>query len=475
MPPLLPLLLLWLAARASASSSERQRTFAKAGELFLRSCDSGADLFREQDPRDWPACGDALEFTWTDDAHGFLSGLSASDRTKLGRSNGFCPQLRCQLGNVSNADSSGACPKGLCYSKLENGALSFGACCFTDGAFAAPRLVGYFDKSQPAPKPIYRLGRVVLGPDKADESRASFINANEVFPGVVATQCPLLNPPEGHADTLEDALLMVLEQRLSLWVSLAPVMLGENATIERMDAMLAERRACNAFPLALMRRLGGSLQPSALGSSAQYLNLSYTVRGYLVDGRAQLERPSEGAAWTLLSQRVEHLWYLRWQDFAVPPPEDEALVAALAARAQRHLAAGARLAVSCGSGRGRSGTFAGVVAALHSRAASVSAVVDVVVDMRRARDGLVETPEQFRLLVRLLGLGDTAACGASCSARRAAAAASASGAVSLLLGAAIAVALLCVLSEARDEGLLGRDEERDPLLGARGKSEKCLR
>jgi hypothetical protein len=41
------------------------------------------------------------------------------------------------------------------------------------------QLIGYYYKSQPTPKPIYKLNRVVLGKNPFDETYANFINANE--------------------------------------------------------------------------------------------------------------------------------------------------------------------------------------------------------------------------------------------------------------------------------------------------------
>jgi hypothetical protein len=92
------------------------------------------------------------------------------ERARLGRSMGFCPHLRCQLGTVGNSDRDGTCPRGHCYTKLENGAPTYGACCFADGVFNSGGLLGYYDLLRSTPKPIYKRNRVVLGPDPEDES-----------------------------------------------------------------------------------------------------------------------------------------------------------------------------------------------------------------------------------------------------------------------------------------------------------------
>jgi hypothetical protein len=41
-------------------------------------------------------------------------------------------------------------------------------------------LIGFYFKSQPSPKPIYRKNRIVLGRNPEDISYEHFMNANEV-------------------------------------------------------------------------------------------------------------------------------------------------------------------------------------------------------------------------------------------------------------------------------------------------------
>lgn len=91
-------------------------------------------------------------------------------------------------------------------------------------------------------------------------------------------------------------------------------------------------------------------------------------------------------------------------------------------------AGGSKVAISCTSGRGRSGTVAALIAgrigsrmstslfpnelagdaALHDAYSSIdtavntSELVDIIVRMRQHRDGLVETPEQFSYIYKLL-------------------------------------------------------------------------
>ena len=52
----------------------------------------------------------------------------------------------------------------------------------------------------------------------------------------------------------------------------------------------------------------------------------------------------------------------------------------------------------------RSGTFASLVIAKRLKLRTLSSLVDALVDARRSRDGLVETPRQFNYLAHALGL-----------------------------------------------------------------------
>jgi hypothetical protein len=125
------------------------------------------------------------------------------------------------------------CPKGLCYTKIENGSPSYGACCFSAGGlFNDGKLIGFYNKTQPTPKPIYKQSRVVLGQPlrrsvgtiqpPLDESFDSFINANQIYPGLIATQCPLAQRPGGTENTVDDVKRMIIENDIRMWVQLAP-------------------------------------------------------------------------------------------------------------------------------------------------------------------------------------------------------------------------------------------------------------
>jgi protein tyrosine phosphatase len=56
----------------------------------------------------------------------------------------------------------------------------------------------------------------------------------------------------------------------------------------------------------------------------------------------------------------------------------------------------ASVAVNCLSGRGRTGTFSAIILGKLLAVTSHSGLVDIIVSMREHRDGLVETPAQFR-------------------------------------------------------------------------------
>ena len=72
-----------------------------------------------ESPYLWPACFDAYYYTWTHDPTNHIKYLSQINKEKLARSSGFCPHLRCQLGDLSNSGDDGRCAEGLCYTKLE--------------------------------------------------------------------------------------------------------------------------------------------------------------------------------------------------------------------------------------------------------------------------------------------------------------------------------------------------------------------
>ena len=177
------------------------KSSSKNGGIVVQDCgNSKSNLYPlSVSPKEWLGCGDAYTHTWTSDFERQLFSLGHIDKLKLIKSSGFCPQNRCQLDNISNQlDIKGNCPEGLCYSKIEveiiiiylntfltkfykqNGGLSFGACCFIDGKFLSGDIIGYYNKSQPAPKPIYDHSRIILGGKESDDNFVSFINANKV-------------------------------------------------------------------------------------------------------------------------------------------------------------------------------------------------------------------------------------------------------------------------------------------------------
>lgn len=80
--------------------------------------------------------------------------------------------------------------------------------------------------------------------------------------------------------------------------------------------------------------------------------------------------------------------------------------------------AGGTVAVSCFSGRGRTGTFAALVLGRMQRVTTHSQLVDIIVGLREGRDGMLETPEQYRFVALALGLPDPAVCGAGCQVQR---------------------------------------------------------
>jgi Protein-tyrosine phosphatase len=76
------------------------------------------------------------------------------------------------------------------------------------------------------------------------------------------------------------------------------------------------------------------------------------------------------------------------------------------------------VAVNCLSGRGRTGTFSAIVLGKLLSIKTLTQLVDIIVGMRENRDGLVETPAQFKFAASALGLPDSSECSTSCSAKK---------------------------------------------------------
>ena len=78
----------------------------------------------------------------------------------------------------------------------------------------------------------------------------------------------------------------------------------------------------------------------------------------------------------------------------------------------------ASVAVNCLSGRGRTGTFAAIILGKLMSVRTHTDLIDIIVSMREHRDGLVETPAQFRFAASALNLPDTTKCGFTCLTRK---------------------------------------------------------
>lgn len=324
----------------------------------------------------WKSCEDAYSTTWRVDENNDIIGLPKPLKSKLMLTMGFCPHLRCQLTNVSNSVIDGKCPLNLCYTKLENGSATFGACCFVDGVFNNGALIGYFNKTQSTAKPIYKKSRIILG-DKVggtDESYESFVNANLIYPGIIATQCPM-------STTILDLKQMILEQNISLWIQLAPYSISGDAKSENLL-----HPHCVVLPEALLHFsqipltvTTTSLNPLDVGISSN--NNSTSVQAL------RIMKPSDGYCSTTTtnntcdyfeSKTMIHIWYHNWNDFGVPPEEDfevivifirtstsyirfEKVIRSIIKRAAGVVKDGGTVAISCLSGRGRTGTLAAAI------------------------------------------------------------------------------------------------------------------
>lgn len=319
-------------------------SFTKMGDIYVPYCDTSRDLFPlNADASTWSSCDDAYEYTWSLDRGKDLIALTTVDRLKLSRSMGFCPHNRCQLTNLTSTANDGRCPDNLCYTKLENGAKSFGACCFIDGAFNSGQLIGYYNKTQQTPKPMYKKSRVILGDITGgpDESFRGFINANEIHNKLIATQCPLDN-------TVLDVARMLVEQNVSLWIQLAPfvdIVDTDKDSTHVSQCTITPEKFLNASQHLLRSGNYGSgnyIQDVSLQStdSNQFKNPSFSARCFDIryqapssealttDNQYHLmeEHPMDtsiSALDEIQTHRLTNMWYSNWKDFAVPAASDE--------------------------------------------------------------------------------------------------------------------------------------------------------
>lgn len=297
---------------AIVSLMQRTTSFTKGGHIFIQPCSAPYNVLYplETDPKMWHGCDDAYAYTWMSDFGNSIRALNMNDKVKLANSMGFCPHNRCQLTNLTSPSSDGLCPKNLCYTKLEKGGRSFGACCFTDGKFDDGDLIGYYDKTQNTPKPIYRRSRVVLGGLGGDDpaSYSRFINANRIHPNIIATQCPLEN-------TVLDVQRMLVEQNVSAWVQLAPY-------IAKGSSGPYPSHQCTMTPSSFVEI--SQMTNSSSNRVVRYESLANDnvgIRGgSFATSAMELEVVNEYG--TADRQRVLNVWYKGWEDFMIPDKED---------------------------------------------------------------------------------------------------------------------------------------------------------
>jgi protein tyrosine phosphatase len=375
-------------------------SFAKTRGIYLKKCyqHNGNNFISlyplDQSPHLWSSCHDAYDITWKQDPQHLLEGLSIKNRLKLAYSMGFCPHLRCQLGNVTNGDYEGHCPAGLCYTKLENGSPSFGACCFINGSFIAGNLIGYFNKSQNAPKPIYKHSRVILNPislydsNDHENSYERFINANYLIKNpsfrLIATQCPM-------KATLSDVRSMIFQESITLWIQLTSEKQLFSLKNKKYDCLLLPNAFSSSEVELLEETVEEKDQFQRFGEAFRFVKFRFNLS-------------SESSLDPVPSPVIHHIWYKGWEDFAAPSPKDHDGLHYISSLAANHLLNGGNIAINCFSGRGRSGTLSALVMGKYHQIRSHNELVDLIVSMRENRDGLVEIPSQYLFVSQLLFL-----------------------------------------------------------------------
>ena len=404
-------------------------------DIVLKGCGHARLLYPlTSSPYSWSSCGDAYEYTWLEDINEDLAGLRHLDKVRLARSMGFCPHQRCQLSDVSSSEFDGKCPKNLCYTKVENGSLSFGACCFVDGIFNDIKLFGVYNKTQPTAKPLYKHSRIVLGDTIGanNDLYDNFVNANMIYPSLIVTQCPITQNASNRINTIRDVQKMILEQNIVKWIQLAPN-LPVNTNASEIGAIPLGTEGslpgnCGIFPLEIMNKANKKEDYSGFSNfhinddSLQYTNITYTISGYRWYNdkknifEISLDSPlnTNNVTTSQVSVTVNHLWFHQWRDFEVPDRSTDATMKMLLDDSLYALLQNQSVAVSCLSGRGRSGTFSAMVIGKLLKLSSYSELTEEIVKMRENRDGLVETPAHFRYITRILGWKDPSVCDSFC-------------------------------------------------------------
>lgn len=350
--------------------------------------------------------------------------------------------------------------------------------------FNSGNLIGYFYKTQPTPKPIYKHSRIVLahtewraelersvgkGNGVSDDisktanysfengvlvekentsgnqfdSYERFINANLVMPGIIITQCPLTGFPAGFDDTVTDMMELLVQSNASLYIQMM--------NVDNHQSKNGPIRNCELFPSSMLRIMNNHSEHSH-GFSVENMiwrsNHTESIQSkILVDQQLYVSQDTEADpsltgdvdAFTNITfdihwnphllevpsrrQSVQYIWYSDWHDFGIPPLNSlhDETVRKISIRAAEEILNGHSIVLSCSSGRGRSGTFAAIIAGyVHQlnlthfekesefevdvKSKKLSQLVDLIVKMRSNRDGIVELPVQFHYIRRILGL-----------------------------------------------------------------------
>jgi protein-tyrosine phosphatase len=227
---------------------------------------------------------------------------------------------------------------------------------------------------------------------------------------------------------------MILEYEVALWVQIAPMSTDGSLPSPPPDSNHQSVKYCDLFPLRFYPIVEGEEEEGIhFAHDDHFSNLTYTLNGYsrrLLNGTIEtiFDPPTQEtetevcqdstvttATWVQRSQSVEHLWFHQWDDFSIPERQYDEVIDRITTRAAEYLSQNKTVVISCFSGRGRyahalrltlsssrSGTLAAIVGAKVYKLKTISEVVDLIVRMRRSRDGLVETPQQLNYLLTLL-------------------------------------------------------------------------
>jgi protein tyrosine phosphatase len=207
---------------------------------------------------------------------------------------------------------------------------------------------------------------VMLGLDKHN-----YINANYVFDDYIATQAPIKPTKYRPNGTIDDFWLMVWQQQSQVIVMLTKFY--ENGC----------KKAEHYWP-----KIGQTTYDDIIVTNMEIIKLNTITITKLM-----IQKDNE-------SRIVHHLHYQEWPDMGIPESTEclRQLISWVDFYQMHNNKLKGRIICHCSAGLGRAGTFIAahhVISSLGNMDYAQIDIADVVVQMRMARNGMIQTPEQY--------------------------------------------------------------------------------